>query len=121
MKKDHSNYWRDRRANDPEFREQINRRMAQYYIANRDRIRGRVFERRFGITVAQKQAMIEDQGGGCWACESTIVLSLDHDHATGRIRGVLCRECNRCLGLLKESESRLHALAEYIRLQREIA
>lgn len=41
--------------------------------------------------------IIIEQGGKCWICEidlSEAVACLDHDHETGRVRGVLCNNCN---------------------------
>ena len=45
-----------------------------------------------------------EQGGKCWLCDidlSTVVACLDHDHETGRIRGVLCQNCNGIEGKIK--------------------
>ena len=52
--------------------------------------------------------------GACEACESTEGLCLDHDHATGQVRGTLCRKCNWALGLLHDDPARLYALAAYL-------
>jgi hypothetical protein len=41
-------------------------------------------------------------------------LHVDHDHGTGRYRGVLCRDCNLALGLLKDSPARMEKLARYV-------
>jgi hypothetical protein len=42
-------------------------------------------------------------------------LDIDHDHATGNPRGVLCNPCNRAIGNAKDDPDRLQALAEYLR------
>ena len=54
--------------------------------------------RKYGITEAQYQKMLVKGGGACWLCggiPKTRRLAVDHDHKTGRIRGVLCFRCNR--------------------------
>jgi hypothetical protein len=51
-----------------------------------------------------REKVILEQGGKCWLCEidlKTVVPCLDHDHETGRIRGVLCQNCNGIEGKIK--------------------
>ncbi len=53
-----------------------------------------------GITDEGYAAMLAEQGGGCAICGSTPKtrrLHVDHDHASGRVRGLLCHRCNRAL------------------------
>jgi hypothetical protein len=54
-------------------------------------------KREFGITVEQYRKMLEHQGGKCATCghpPKIRRLSVDHDHKTGRVRGLLCGICN---------------------------
>lgn len=39
----------------------------------------------------------------CEICESTKNLSVDHDHETGKLRGILCADCNHAIGKLKDN------------------
>jgi hypothetical protein len=66
---------------------------------------------------------LEKQGGTCAVCKveetiqifnATISLSVDHNHLTGKVRGLLCRNCNLALGLLNEDPETIQALAKYI-------
>ena len=53
-----------------------------------------------GVDDAEYARLLEAQGGGCAICGSkpkTRRLHVDHDHATGRVRGLLCHRCNRAL------------------------
>jgi Recombination endonuclease VII len=53
-----------------------------------------------GITDADYEALLAAQGGGCAICGNppkTRRLHVDHDHKTGKVRGLLCHRCNRAL------------------------
>lgn len=81
---------------------------------------------KFGVSPDIKMEMLSDQGGKCAACGSASHNSknkkassdggwcIDHDHETGKIRGVLCWPCNVTLGHAKECPDRLRGLVEYI-------
>ncbi len=56
--------------------------------------------RRYGITLTQYGQLLEFQGGRCAICErppGQLHLSVDHDHETGAVRGLLCQRCNALL------------------------
>jgi hypothetical protein len=56
--------------------------------------------KQLGISDTDYAALLEAQEGGCAICGNspkTRRLSVDHDHATGRVRGLLCHRCNRAL------------------------
>lgn len=74
---------------------------------------------RFGITLEQYEEMYLAQNGKCLCCgasESTFGhrLAVDHCHTTGRIRGLLCKDCNVALGYLKEDKQIVENLLAYI-------
>lgn len=72
--------------------------------------------RRYGLSDEIFQELLKIQGGKCAICrdEFTRTPSVDHDHDTGRIRGLLCSPCNTGLGLFKESYARLVSAVEYL-------
>lgn len=56
--------------------------------------------RQLGVTDDEYERLLAAQGGGCAICGSTPKtrrLHVDHDHRTGRVRGLLCMRCNRAL------------------------
>ncbi len=70
----------------------------------------------YGMTRAAFEAMLEAQGGRCAICQQTpSKVVVDHDHRTGRVRGLLCGPCNRALGHLQDQPGRCLAAAEYLR------
>lgn len=60
-----------------------------------------LFRRKYGITAADYFAMLSAQGGNCALCllppETKRRLAVDHDHITGKVRGLLCTKCNSAL------------------------
>ena len=77
--------------------------------------RGRRF-RQYGVTAEWYRDQLVGQAGRCAICGSVFKSDkdthIDHDHATGEVRGLLCANCNRLLGAAKESpEVLVHAIS----------
>lgn len=73
--------------------------------------------RLYGITLEQKEDLLAMQGGGCALCSKLIAgydAVVDHDHATGRVRGILCRSHNTALGQFNDDPAMLRAAAAYL-------
>jgi hypothetical protein len=70
--------------------------------------------RRYGITAAQYDAMLAGQGGLCAACGERPAEHVDHDHAHGHVRGLLCSCCNQGLGNVRDDVGHLRAAAAYL-------
>jgi hypothetical protein len=75
-------------------------------------------KRKFGITQEHYEQLLAAQGGGCAVCRKKPKpgrsLHVDHDHATGAVRGLLCFSDNAALGHLAEDEVRIDALLGYL-------
>jgi hypothetical protein len=72
----------------------------------------------YGITLEQYNEMIARQGNRCAICDrppGKNPLSVDHDHATKRVRGGLCARCNRGIGLFWDNPEILAKAAAYLR------
>lgn len=75
-------------------------------------------KRKYRITVEDYDRMLTLQGGGCCICGSTPKkrrLSVDHNHRTGRVRGLLCFPCNYGIGWLKDNAIKAKRIANYIK------
>lgn len=85
-----------------------------------DRFKGYDLKRNFGITLEQKSQMLVSQDNKCAACGSSEpggqynTWSVDHNHKTDKIRGLLCTSCNLTLGNAGEDIHRLVALTAYL-------
>jgi hypothetical protein len=87
--------------------------------ASKDKIGGsRTYhlKRRYGITAEEADEMLADQGGLCAICRTAPAAHVDHDHATGAVRALLCFGCNGGLGQFRDNPVFLHAAAYYVAL-----
>lgn len=91
---------------------------------NPEKAKGHIVKSKYGITGDEYKEMLERSDSLCYACglPETFVkngtirsLSIDHDHETGKVRGLLCNSCNRAIGFAKDNADRLQACAEYLR------
>lgn len=90
----------------------LNRVKPDPEISRRSQLRTR-----YGLTVDQYDAMLEAQGGLCALCDSPPQvrrLSVDHDHLTGAVRGLLCGRCNLALAFF-EDQDLFDAATDYLR------
>jgi hypothetical protein len=71
-------------------------------------------KRRYGLTAADVDAMVKAQGGFCALCRERAAQHVDHDHVTGRVRGVLCSCCNQALGNARDRTDILRAAIDYL-------
>lgn len=92
--------------------------------AKRDKVRKNDiwYQRKFtyGINKEDYFRMLSDQGGVCAICKQVPkgdierVLHVDHNHVTGKVRGLLCRHCNHAIGQLKDSLTILRNACQYL-------
>jgi len=79
----------------------------------------------YDMTIEEYQSMLDRQKGLCASCNNPETakgntgklkpLAVDHDHVTGKVRSLLCSNCNQALGCLKEDPERVNALLRYIK------
>lgn len=95
------------------------KRDRDHYYKTRDRHRELDAARRYKISVEEYRRMFEAQLSLCAICgkPETVknkTLSVDHNHKTGNVRGLLCGHCNRAIGYLREDLSLLPKIQAYL-------
>jgi Recombination endonuclease VII len=97
---------RARRRQDPEYRERL---VIQYWK--------HLLKKRYGITLEQYEKMFQKQDGKCAICLKPSIkrLAVDHNHDTGKVRGLLCSNCNPLLGFATDSITILENAVAYLK------
>lgn len=73
-----------------------------------------IMKKKYRVSVERLIEIWEDPRCSNPGCTNTTRLHMDHDHATGEFRALLCSGCNNALGFLKEDSARISGLREYI-------
>ena len=71
-------------------------------------------KRQYGITEAERDDMVASQMGMCSICFSAPAVHVDHCRETGRVRGVLCFNCNSAIGTLGDDPGTLRRAIAYL-------
>lgn len=131
--KEKSKKWREenrdrckelQKAYSEKHREEIRARSAAWYQQNKEKARAQTRERKlkkYGITQAQYEEMARRQGFKCAICQCKMEIGgaekeayIDHDHKTGKVRGLLCMKCNSMLGMAEDNIDTLKNAIEYL-------
>jgi hypothetical protein len=100
-------------------KEQIKEYHRRNYLKVKVWKRNCVLKRKFGITIRQYNEMFDSQKGCCAICKThqsqmKQTLAVDHNHTTGKVRGLLCGNCNNGLGRFKDSSILLDKARRYL-------
>ena len=113
-----SRQWRS--ENPEKSRESV--RQNKLLLVEGGMTRGKAYDlAAYGLTPVQLNLMLAAQGNSCALCRESfrhgkrVAYNVDHDHATGRVRGLLCNTCNTGIGKFKDDPERLIAAAAYLR------
>ena len=90
-----------------------------YTLENKEKIKSAKMRRKFGIAIEEKILLFAKQGNKCAICGCTENnvgrdWDIDHCHKTGKIRGILCSNCNRGLGLFQDNLENLRQACKYL-------
>ena len=108
-----------REVNSESIREWASTYNKARYPLEREKHLNRHFMKKYGITLEERDKMLEAQGGCCKLCNKTSSVKnrkwhVDHCHVTGRIRGILCHNCNVMLANAKDNPDTLLAAIAYL-------
>jgi hypothetical protein len=99
-------------------RERVKKLNKEWVANNGPKLFEYHIKKTYGISIAEYNAMLQDQGHKCKICPTlhsdTKRLHIDHDHKTGSIRGLLCHWCNHMLGAAKDNPITLANAIAYL-------
>ena len=77
------------------------------------------FKTTYNLTSEQREALLKDQGHACAICHTPLqfdgtLTHTDHCHTTGKVRGILCTNCNRGLGHFKDNTQTMKNAIDYL-------
>jgi hypothetical protein len=105
-------YYREHKKEHAEYGKKYRQEHKEKIAPQRENYR---LVKKYGITLAERDVMYNAQNGRCAICgEQHNVLCVDHDHSTGKIRELLCKKCNRKLGMLEYDMDRIHVMLAYL-------
>ncbi|HAM41948.1 MAG TPA: hypothetical protein DCP69_11645 [Candidatus Omnitrophica bacterium] len=123
-------YTRKWRTEHPDWVKARDRRRYQKFLASgkpswahlhpiriRELTKRRHLAKLYGISMEEYDRWLEAQNGRCAICEaepSRRMLAVDHDHETGKIRGLLCTRCNVAIGGLNDNPALLRKAIVYL-------
>ena len=116
---EYSKAWRKRnKARCAEYSRKNRPRYQQWRDDNKLRIKNLNQIRLYGITLEQRDAIFMSQNYKCAACGDAAGTrkgwTTDHDHDTGKVRGILCQPCNLIAGHAVDSPKHLRLVADYL-------
>lgn len=104
----------------PENRKKHNKSQLKWAHSNFDKRKDRDLRSKYKISLDEYNSKLEAQMGVCAICadppKEDLMLAVDHNHATGKVRGLLCGPCNRGLGQFKEDKTILNKVIGYLDL-----
>lgn len=113
-RKDREYYARTKERRSELNKKRYNSDKGKFYKNNRNS----VLKRKYGISLEEYNIRLEEQDFSCLICNGEEIdrqLAVDHDHKTGKVRGLLCGSCNRALGLFKDSPELMEKAINYLK------
>lgn len=89
----------------------------------RNNIRESELKKKYNLTLQSRQVLLESQNNKCAICSCDInfytmgkgQFAVDHCHRTNKVRGILCRRCNVCIGMFNDEADTIMKASEYLK------
>ncbi len=116
-------YWKENRSSSEEYKEYTREWHRKARATNPDYYLSQDLQRNYGVTLEWYREQLSKQNNVCAICEQSettvirgkvIAMPVDHDHTTGKARGLLCTKCNRGLGLFRDNIDFLQSAISYL-------
>jgi len=107
-----------------EYRKKNKKDLQKYRDKNKPRFNDYLLRRNYNITLEDYNKLFSNQEGKCAICgipqsELKNKLGVDHNHTTGKVRGLLCNKCNLSLGNIKDDIKILLNMINYLKKEIE--
>lgn len=134
IKEYNKEYYKEHKAKAKKYNKKYSMRhkeeKAQYHLKYQNEAKNAYLKRKFKLSFDEHKILFNRQGGRCAICGETEkiidhrsgeprMLAVDHNHVTGKNRGLLCNNCNQGLGRFKESWELLDAAVAYLKSYEE--
>lgn len=97
-------------------KDEIGERVRARYAANKEEFKYKRIAQVYGLGKEEYLEMVKDQDSACAICKVETTLVIDHDHKTGKVRQLLCGDCNTTLGFIERRGIDVFASAgEYLK------
>jgi len=97
-------------------KDHINKKLREWRSKNKESIRNSNLKTLYGISLADYDELVIKQNNGCAICGVwKKTFHVDHDHTTGKVRGLLCVSCNSGLGKFNDTIEGLEKAIAYLR------
>jgi hypothetical protein len=116
-------YWKEKRVASEDRKEYMRQWHRQARLANADYYMDIDLRKKYGITLEWYRNTLAKQNNVCAICKQpetavirgkVIAMPVDHDHKTGKARGLLCTKCNQGLGLFRDNKDILQVAIQYL-------
>ena len=98
-------------------RKRQNELVQKWRKNNKDKVKNGDLKRKYGITLDDLKRMEIEQDFVCAICKKRKPLCIDHNHNTGKVRGLLCHDCNRGIGLFADNIEIFETVILYLKTE----
>ena len=94
-------------------------KLKKYYQQHKNSLRDRDLQKKYNISLNEYNTLLQNQNCVCAICKinkcsSGKAFAVDHSHETGKVRGLLCKNCNLGLGIFKDNPLTLQKASSYL-------